>query len=91
MAERLERLKQLLAELEQELANVGSVDPSTAELLSRVQGEIDGAIEKSEPETLNESGLVKQLQTQMEAFESAHPALTNLISQFTNALGQLGI
>lgn len=91
MAERLERLKQLLAELEQELTNVESIDPSTQELLGRVRGEIDGAIEKAEPETLSESGLAKQLQSQMEAFESAHPALTNLIAQFTNALGQLGI
>ena len=91
MADRLERLKGLLAELEAELATTPAIDSATQETLERLREEIDEAIEKASPESLGESGLAKQFQSQMEAFEAAHPALTNLITQFTNALGQLGI
>ncbi|MEZ6106544.1 MAG: DUF4404 family protein [Pirellulaceae bacterium] len=91
MAERLERLKQLLTELEAELAKSPVLDAATQANLQKLRGEIDEAIAQAQPEALGESGLAKQLQSQMEAFEAAHPSLTNLISQVTNALGQLGI
>lgn len=93
MPHRIEDLRETLRELDEELAQVDSLDDESRKLLESAAAEIHEALHKHaaeekkiEPETWTE-----QLSDSVREFESSHPNLSRLVGNLINGLAQLGI
>ena len=91
MNERLEQLRATVRELEQELAEVDSLDPATREVLSQAARDIQSALGASAPERLKSPGITARLRDAASDFETSHPTLAGVLERVIDALGQLGI
>ena len=77
-----ERLKELLAELEKELHQVGEIDPETRKILSELNEDIDKVT------SISPSERAKELEAR---FAADHPVLERITRQITETLASMGI
>lgn len=91
MPERMEKLKAVVAELEQELRSLETLDDETCEVLEAACREIQAALNPDEPGELETESLVGRLNDATHEFEGSHPTLTGIISRLIDGLGQMGI
>ena len=90
MSDRLEKLRTTLAELERELAAVGSLDDQTREQLADAAAEIAATLgrgQRSEQTVAAEDSLKGRLVE----FEASHPQLAIIVGRLIDGLAQLGI
>jgi hypothetical protein len=92
MAERLDKLRETVRELEEELASLDTIDPETRTVLESALAEISDALGRRDPASLaRHDSLATRLQEAAEGFESSHPNLFGIVGRTVDALGQMGI
>ena len=91
MNEKLANLQTIIAELENELGSLKSVDPETRSALEDVVADIQTALGESDDAGLSEKSLADRLQDAERDFEASHPTLSGILLRVVDALGQLGI
>lgn len=92
MAERTERLRHTLQELEAELSSLDSLDDETRQVLETALEDISVALRKTgstDPD--HHDSVVHRLQEAAEGFETSHPTLFGVVQRMIDALGQMGI
>lgn len=89
MPERIEKLRQTVKELEEELAGLASFDDETRKKLQEAVGEIQTLL-KQEGE-LEPDSVIERLRAAEEEFQVSHPTLSGIVARMIDALGQLGI
>jgi hypothetical protein len=90
MAERLDKLRATLAELEAELRGLDSIDDATRDVLADAAAEIAATLRrgKRSPQTRQAESSLKD---QLAGFEASHPQLAGILTRLIDGLGQLGI
>lgn len=83
-----DRLERALAELDAELAELGSVDPPLRQRLERTLADLRTAL-KDTPQS--QPGVVQRLSESARNFEETHPNLSGMIGSVIDALGRMGI
>ena len=91
MSEHANKIKAVLAELEEELRTLPSVDGDTRKVLEDTVQEIQSALAPDEPGELQPQSLTDRLGATAQEFEESHPTLTGIISRLIDGLGQMGI
>jgi len=89
MADRLEKLRAALAELDDEL-RAGDLDDETREQLSEAAAEIAASLRRGK-RTEKTRRTEDSLQGRLAEFEASHPELAGVIARLIDGLGQLGI
>lgn len=90
MADRLDKLRATLSELEHELREMDSLDDTTREQLASAAAEIAASLRrgKRSEETLRAED---SLQGRLTDFEASHPQLAIIVGRLLDGLAQLGI
>ncbi len=91
MPERIEKLKQIVTELETELASLDTVDAESRQVLEKALEEVNTALRKKDHAMLESESLADQLRAVEEGFHVSHPTISGLVLRTINALGQFGI
>ena len=90
MAERIERLRASLTELQQELDSVDSLDEATREHLADAAAEIAATLRRGK-RTEQTIQAESSLKDRLVDFEASHPQLAIIVGRLLDGLGQLGI
>lgn len=90
MADRLDKLRATLAELEQELRAIDSLDDPTREVLADAAAEISATLRRGKRSDHTRQ-VETSLQGQLADFEASHPQLAGILARLIDGLGQLGI
>ncbi len=91
MSEHTEKLKAAVAELEEELRSLETLDDETSEVLEEALREIQAALNPDEATELEAESLMDRLNDATHDFEGSHPTLTGIIGRLLDGLGQMGI
>jgi hypothetical protein len=91
MSEHIDKLRAMLEELQAELHGIESLDPQTREMLEGAKDELEHALHREETDTLESHSLIERLQTAGEDFNESHPALSRIVGNLIDVLGQMGI
>ncbi len=91
MPERIAKLKEIVKELETELASLDTVDAESQKVLEGALEELHTALQKKDHASLESETLSDQLRAVEEDFHVSHPTIAGLILRTINALGQFGI
>ncbi len=91
MPERIEKLRNLIAELESELQQLEETDDEAKSLLRDASREIEEALQENAPEGLETHSLIDRLKSSTEDFEATHPTISSVVGRLVDALGQMGI
>jgi hypothetical protein len=83
-----QHLRELLAELQTELARTNAVDDRSRDLLRDVDADIRAALDRTgeHPESLGD-----RLRETVERFEGTHPQLSEAVGRVLDALVKMGI
>lgn len=85
-----EDLKELLAKVHSELADIDTLDNEAKSLLATVMTDLQGAL--GESSSVDEShGFIDRFRDATQDFEEDHPQLTDAIGRVVDALSRLGI
>ena len=90
MADRLEKLRSTLSELEKELAALDSLDDESREQLADAAAEIAATLRRGR-RTETTSQAEASLQDRLVDFEASHPQLAIIVGRLLDGLAQLGI
>jgi hypothetical protein len=90
MADRSDKLRATLSELEEELRSIDSLDDATREQLADAASEIAAALRrgKRSDETRQAE---HSLQNRLVEFEASYPQLAGVVTRLLDGLAQLGI
>lgn len=91
MPERIEKLRTLLDELEQELHGVETLDEESRSLLKEAADEIQTALEAENVTEIEHDSLTARLNDAVSEFESSHPTIYAVVNRMVDVLGQMGI
>jgi hypothetical protein len=89
MPERIEKLRQTVKELEEELASVEAFDDETRQMLEEAVSEIQTVLQ--EEGELEPDSVIERLRSAEQEFQVSHPTLSGIVARMIDALGQLGI
>jgi undecaprenyl pyrophosphate synthase len=90
MAERLDKLRATLNELEAELKEVDTLDETTREELADAVAEIAASLRRGR-RTQTTKSAEDSLQSRLVQFEAQHPQLAIIVGRLLDGLAQLGI
>jgi hypothetical protein len=90
MADRLEKLRVALRELEVELQALGTLDDATREQLAQAAEEIAISLRRGQ-RLVKASPDNDSLQGKLAEFEAEHPQFAGVVSRLLDGLAQLGI
>ena len=90
MADRLDKLRAALSELEAELDAVDSLDDATREQLADAAAEIAASLRRGKRSEKTQHA-EHSLQTRLDEFEASHPQLALIVGRLLDGLAQLGI
>lgn len=90
MAE-MQRLRETVTALENELRDLDSLDDEARDLLTEALREIQIVLSKGGVEKLQQGSLLGKLEEATEKFEAEHPAFTQTLARLIDGLGQMGI
>ena len=86
------KLRNLLQEVHDEINNTQSVDEKGSELLSDLEGDIRGLLERSGETPVDvHPSVIEDLEHTLFHFEVSHPGLTTLITKLLDSLSNAGI
>jgi hypothetical protein len=90
MANRFDKLRATLSELEAELAQLESIDDATRAALLDARAEIVATLERGKRSAAT-TRAERSLQERLVEFEAAYPQLAGVVSRLLDGLAQLGI
>jgi hypothetical protein len=90
MADRLEKLRSTLSELESELAAVDSLDDDARQRLADAAAEIAATLRRGK-RTDQTAEAEDSLKDRLVDFEASHPQIAILVGRLLDGLAQLGI
>jgi len=90
MADRLDKLRATLSELEQGLRETDSLDDATREQLASAAAEIAASLRRGE-RSAETRRAEDSLQGRLSDFEASHPQLAIVVGRLLDGLAQLGI
>jgi|WetSurMetagenome_2_1015567.scaffolds.fasta_scaffold165376_2 hypothetical protein len=85
-----QKLRELLETLHQELAEVGTVDEKTSEVLTTLKADISKLIEVGE-EAAGEESITERMSDAVGHFEEEHPQLSMMIQHVLDSLARMGL
>ena len=88
MPEKIQKLRTLVDELEQELQGVESLDDESRPMLKEAADEIHAALQK---EDVEHQRMSVRLNDVVAEFKTSHPMLYAVVNRMVNVLGQMGI
>jgi hypothetical protein len=91
MTEAVQKIKTTIAELEDELRSLPSLDEETRQVLEDAVREIQAALGPEESDVLQQHSLMERLSSTAQEFEDSHPTLTGIVTRLIDGLGQMGI
>ena len=91
MTEQIDKLRETLSKLEEELHSLKSLDPEARKLLEGAAAELQTALGKEDAKDLEPHSLIEQLTESAKQFEDSHPTLFRILGNIIDGLGQLGI
>ena len=91
MPERIEKLRQAVTELEEQLHTQQPLDEPTRALLQEAASEIQSALKDQNPTQLEHQSLAERLKDAVQGFEADHPRLAAIVNRTIDVLGQMGI
>ena len=90
MADRLEKLRATLSELDAELRSIDSLDDATREELADAAAEIAASLRRGKRSDQTRQA-EDSLQNRLVEFEAANPQLAGIVTRLLDGLAQLGI
>jgi len=90
MADRLEKLRATLNELDVELRSVESLDDATREELAQAAAEIAASLRRGKRSEQMQQ-VEDSLQNRLVEFEASYPQLAGIVTRLLDGLAQLGI
>jgi hypothetical protein len=91
MPEKIQKLRILVDELEQELQGVESLDDESRSMLKEAADEIQTALQKEDVEGIEHQTMSARLNDVVAEFETSHPTLYAVVNRMVDVLGQMGI
>jgi len=94
MSPHIEKLRESLQELRAELHSLDTLDAESRQLLEATQQELDDALRRDTPgtiETIEHQTIAEQLHQAVENFGESHPALSRIVGNIVDVLAQIGI
>lgn len=86
-----EPLRKLLERVHERLGRAGSLDERSREMLTKVMGDIDRALNRPRDKGTERIDAAPRLEALAVRFESEHPQLAGVLRQVIDALGKAGI
>lgn len=87
----IEKLRATVAELEQQLRELTSVDDESRQVLEDAVREIRATLREEDRTQIQQDSLAQRLSDLVQKFEGEHPTLTSIIGRIADGLGQMGI
>lgn len=87
----MERLRDELRRLHDELHRAESVDAESRELLLAIARDIEELVAREPAEAEEPESLAERLREAANHFEESHPSLTAAVGRIANALAAIGI
>ena len=91
MPERIQELRRLLDELEEELRGIESLDDKSRLMLQEAAEEIQAALQKEDVASIEHQTMSAGLNDIISEFKSSHPTLYAVVNRMVDVLGQMGI
>ena len=91
MPEKIQNLRILVDELEQELQSVESLDDESRSMLKEAAHEIQTALQKEDVEGIAHQTMSARLNDVVAEFKTSHPTLYAVVNRMVDVLGQMGI
>lgn len=91
MPERIEKLHELVKELEAELDSLDPADSESRQVLKRTLGDLDRALRQTDTTPLHSESLLQRLRDAEEHFQVSHPNISGLVLRMIDGFAQLGI
>ena len=91
MPERIQELRRLLDELEEELHGIESLDDKSRMMLKETAKEIQAALQKEDVTSMEHQTMSAGLNDVISEFKSSHPTLYAVVNRMVDVLGQMGI
>jgi hypothetical protein len=91
MPDRVDKLRQLVKDLEAELAAIETDDAASRAGLTETLADLRTALGKLDSEPLAPDSLITRFRVAEESFQVSHPTVSGLVLRMIDALGQLGI
>jgi hypothetical protein len=85
------KLKTTLEELQEELHAIDHLDPQTRQLLEEAKAEVDDALHRDDPESIENESIIGRLEEVGRDFDQSHPTLSRIVGNLIDVLGQMGI
>lgn len=86
-----QKLRELLETLHQELAQLGTVDEKTEEVLASLREDISKLVEGGTEAAEGEDSLVDRMNDAVDHFEEEHPRLSMMIQHVLDSLARMGL
>ncbi|MFW6168991.1 MAG: DUF4404 family protein [Planctomycetota bacterium] len=91
MPERIEKLREIVKQLETELDSLDPLDAESRQVLEEALKELRSALGQTDTASLQSESLFQRLRDAEEHFQVSHPTISGLVLRMINGLGQLGI
>ncbi|RXK88241.1 DUF4404 family protein [Chlorobaculum sp. 24CR] len=86
-----QKLRELLETLHQELAEVGTVDEQTGEVLATLKADISKLVKDGAQACQEEESLTERMSDAVGHFEEEHPRLSMMIQHVLDSLARMGL
>jgi hypothetical protein len=86
-----DKLRSTLEELQEELHAIDEIDPQTRQMLAEAKAELELALLREDPESIEKGTLIERLEHAGRGFEQSHPTLSRIVGNLIDVLGQMGI
>ena len=90
MSDRLEKIRRALAELQEELGQLGSIDEPTRDALANAAADIADTLRQGKRSAKTQIAETS-LRDQLAEFEASHPQLAGILTRLLDGLAQLGM
>ncbi len=91
MPDRIEKLRQAVTELEEQLHSGQPLDQATRQLLQEAATEIQTALNQEDPTRMERQSIADRLRKAVQSFEADHPNLAVIVNRTIDILAQMGI
>ena len=88
---RLEKLRETVAQLENDLGSLEEVDEQTRALLEQAAADILTTLHKGHESDTETQSLAERLKDSVREFEADHPTFAGVLERLIISLGQMGI
>jgi len=91
MAERIEKLKGIVQQLEDELESLDTIDAQSERVLQDALDDLRNALGERDEASLASDSLAERLRSAEAEFQVSHPTVSGLVLRVIHTLGQFGV